>query len=111
EVGCSGPFPRKRATESHGICVGMEKRDEYVSLCHLPRLIERENRGNATRKLPLPNLPGGALIFDLFRRREDQGSHRQTIESTTQRTVHDAGLGRKINAKRAYCGVLGAARG
>src|SRR4051812_29531410 len=61
-------------------------------------------------ELPLPNLPGGALIFDLFRRREDQGSHRQTIESTTQRTVHDAGLGRKINAKRAYCGVLGAAR-
>jgi hypothetical protein len=60
----------------------MEKRGEYVSLCHLPRLIERENRGNATRKLPLPNLPGGALIFDLFRRREDQGSHRQTIEST-----------------------------
>ena len=89
----------------------MEKRDEYVSLCHLPRLIERENRGNATRKLPLPNLPGGALIFDLFRRREDKGSHRQTIESTTQRTVHDAGLRRKINAKRAYCSVLGAARG
>ena len=83
----------------------MEKRDEYVSLCHLPRLIERENRGNATRKLPLPNLPSGALIFDLFRRREDQGSHRQTIESTTQRTVHDAGLRRKINAKRAYFGV------
>jgi hypothetical protein len=44
----------------------MEKRDEYVSLCHLPRLIERENRGNATRKLPLPNLPGGALILIFF---------------------------------------------
>ena len=83
----------------------MEKRDEYVPVCHSPRPIERENRGNATRKLPLPNLPGGALIFVFIRRREDQGSHRQTIASTTQRTAHDAGPRRKIDAKRAYSGA------
>jgi hypothetical protein len=84
----------------------MEFVREWRNETNMSRFAIRQGLPNAKiAEMPPGNSPSPtrpvALSFLIFFGGVDQGSHRQTIASTTQRTAHDAGSRREINAKRA----------